>query len=135
MRYKFNDKMINIPDEEIKNNMQVLELTEEEAIQVWLEDNEYLENEEQNQLCKKTKENRIMATIHQARAEGKRKTPSERVKKENPTKERIIAAIAEILPNLGANCIKIENIGKIITFSLENEDFKIDLIQKRKKKV
>lgn len=133
MKYNFNDKIINIPDAEIQANMKHLELTEAEAIQVWLEDNEYIENEEQNALCKKAKDNRITATVHQAREKVERK-PVERERKANPTKENIIAAVAKILPELGAVNINIENIGKIITFSLENEDFKLDLVQKRKKK-
>ena len=53
MKYKINEKVITIPDAEIQANMKHLELSQEEAIQVWLEDNEYLENEEQNILCKK----------------------------------------------------------------------------------
>lgn len=133
MKYNFNDKIITIPDAEIQANMKHLELTEEEAIQVWLEDNEYLDNEEQNALCKKAKDNRITATVHQAREKTERK-PVERERKQNPTKELIIAAVAKILPELGAVNINIENIGKIITFSLENEEFKLDLVQKRKKK-
>jgi hypothetical protein len=133
MKYNFNDKVINIPDAEIQANMKHLELTEAEAIQVWLEDNEYIENEEQNALCKKAKDNRITATVHQAREKTERK-PVERERKQNPTKELIIAAVAKILPELGAVNINIENIGKIITFSLENEEFKLDLVQKRKKK-
>ena len=50
MKYNFNGKQINIPDKEIKKSMELLELTEEEAIEMWLEDNGYLENEEQEQL-------------------------------------------------------------------------------------
>ena len=63
-----NGKKIRIPDEEIKANMR-LGISEAEAIQLWLEDEGYEENEEQNELDKKAKDNRITATIHQARAE------------------------------------------------------------------
>ena len=110
MKYNFNDKIINIPDAEIQANMKHLELTEAEAIQVWLEDNEYIENEEQEQLCKKAKDNRVTATVHQAKADKPKRAAAPRERKENPTKERIIAGIAEILPSLGAVDIKIENI-------------------------
>ena len=41
MKYNFKDKIINIPDVEILANMKHLMLTQEEAIMVWLEDNEY----------------------------------------------------------------------------------------------
>ena len=134
MRYNFNGKMLNIPDAEIKANMKNLELSEDEAIQVWLEDEGYLENEEQEQLCKKAKDNRITATIHKAGNNRTERKPSTRERQANPTKEAIIAAVAKILPELGAVNINIENVGKIITFSVNNEDFKLDLVQKRKKK-
>ena len=64
MRYNLNGKNINIPDADIERSMKSLELTKEEAIQVWLEDEGYLENEEQEELERKAKENRITATIH-----------------------------------------------------------------------
>ena len=111
--------------------MQTLGLDKDEAIQVYLEDEGYLENEEQNALEKKAKENRITATIHQAKAEYKPKTQKERVKKDDPTKEGIIKAIAEMLPSLEATEVKIENIGKLITFKLGTDTFKLDLIRQR----
>lgn len=134
MKYNHNGKVINIPDDEILKNMNVLELSQEEAILVWLEDNEYEKNEEQEALCKKAKDNRITATIHKAGNNRAERKTSTRERKANPPKEKIIAAVADFLPSLGVSNVKIENIGKIITFSLENEDFKIDLVQKRKKK-
>ena len=45
MRYNLNGKNINIPDADIERSMKSLELTKEEAIQMWLEDEGYLENE------------------------------------------------------------------------------------------
>ena len=58
----------------------------------------------------------------------------ELVQKENPTKELIIATIAKALESLDIKDLTIENKAKLITFSLNNEDFKVDLVQKRKKK-
>ena len=48
--------------------------------------------------------------IFEAKAEKPKREPVERERKANLTKEAIIAGIAEILPNLGAVNIKIENI-------------------------
>lgn len=135
MNYKLNDKVIKIPDSEIENNMKILELTREEAIQTWLEDEGYLDNEEQIELDKKAKKNRITATIHEAKAEtAKKKTQRERVRKENPTKEMIIAEIAKIIPNFGEN-MQVLNPSKLISFTIGDETYEIDLKQKRKKKV
>lgn len=133
MNYNFNGKNIRIPDADIERSMKMLELTKEEAIQVWLEDEGYLENEEQEELCKKAKENRITATIHEASAINKKKTQRERVRKENPTKEMVIAEIAKILPNFAEN-VQVLNIGKLISFTIGENTYEIDLKQKRKPK-
>lgn len=135
MVYNLNGKNIKIPDEEIKKNMEILDLSEEEAIQLYLEDEGYLENEEVAELTKKAKDSGIMSTIHGAKAE-KPKAKVERERKENPTKERIIAEIGKFLCQLdGISGVNIANIGKIIEFECENKHFKLDLIQKREKKV
>ncbi len=135
MVYNLNGKNIKIPDEVIKTNMEILDLSEDEAIQLYLEDEGYLENEEVAELTKKAKDSGIMSTIHGAKAE-KPKAKVERERKENPTKERIIAEIGKFLCQLdGISGVNIINIGKIIEFECENKHFKLDLIQKREKKV
>lgn len=135
MVYNLNGKNIKIPDEDIKRNMEILDLSEDEAIQLYLEDEGYLENEEVAELTKKAKDSGIMSTIHGAKAE-KPKAKVERERKENPTKERIIAEIGKFLCQLdGISGVNIANIGKIIEFECENKHFKLDLIQKREKKV
>jgi hypothetical protein len=134
MTYNLDGKNIKIPDSEIKQSMEHWSITKEEAVQMWLEDEGYLENEEQEELEKKAKENRITATIHQATsAEPKKKTQKERTRKENPTKEMVIAEIAKILPNFAEN-VEILNVGKLISFSIGDEKFEVNLIQKRKPK-
>ena len=135
MVYNFNGKNIKVPDEEIKKNMEILDLSQEEAIQLYLEDEGYLENKEVAELTKKAKDSGIMSTIHGAKSD-KPKAKVERERKENPTKERIIAEIGKFLCQLdGISGVNITNIGKIIEFECENKHFKLDLIQKREKKV
>ena len=134
MKYNLNGKNINIPDADIERSMKSLELTKEEAIQMWLEDEGYLENEEQEELERKAKENRITATIHQASAKDlHKKTQKEWVRKENPTKEMVIREIAALLPKF-AEDIEILNVGKLISFRIGEEKYEIDLKQKRKPK-
>lgn len=130
MRYELQGgKVVNIPDATIANYRKMLGLTQREAIQMWLEDEGYEVNEEQEALCQKAKENRITATIHEAKA--KQKTQRERVKKEDPTKEGVIKAIAEMLPDLNADNIEIVNAGKLITFTIGADKYKLDLIRQR----
>ena len=57
MIYEFKGKKIKIPDEDIKNYMKTLDLTEEEAIETWLDDEGYTENEEVEVLTQKAKDN------------------------------------------------------------------------------
>ena len=57
MKYDFNGKMLNIPDKEIENSMKSLEISKEEAIQMWLDDNDYTINETVEELSEKAKKN------------------------------------------------------------------------------
>ena len=134
MIVKVKNKEVKIPDEEIKNLMDKLELTEQEAIQTWLEDEGYEINEEVERLTAKAKANGTARINARANVENKKTT---RERKANPVKEEIIQILANALKNsqnLPINAIKIENIGKIITFKVENREFKLDLIEKRQKK-
>ncbi|WP_405285612.1 hypothetical protein [Methanobrevibacter sp.] len=56
MKYNFNGKEINIPDVEIEKNMKILDISKNEAIEMWLDDNDYTENEVVEELTKKAKE-------------------------------------------------------------------------------
>ena len=60
----------------------------------------------------------------------KAKTEKPKTTKENPTKEKIITDIAEMLQGYCEN-VTITNKAKIIEFSLNGNNFKIDLTQKR----
>ena len=134
MMVKVKNREVKIPDEEIKNLMDKLELTEQEAIQTWLEDEGYEVNEEVERLTAKAKANGTARVNARANGENKKTT---RERKANPVKEEIIQILANALKNsqnLPINAIKIENVGKIITFKVENREFKLDLIEKRQKK-
>lgn len=124
-------KVVNIPTAEIQRNMALLKISRDEAVDLWLYDNEYIGNDEADALTNKAKENRITATIHQAKAECKQKTQRERVKKDDPTKEGIIKAVAEMLPSLNAENIEIVNAGKLIAFTIGADKYKLDLIRHR----
>lgn len=126
------EKEIRIPDEDIQRIVKGLNVSEAEAIDIWLEDEGYMENEEQEALCKKAKENRVTATVHRARSVEPNKQAKTRERTVNPVKEDVIAALAETLKGMAEDVV-IENIGKIITFRIGEENFKLDLIQRRKK--
>ena len=126
-----NGKTIKIPRPTIDNLMDKLGLGEEDAIQVYLEDEGYEINEEQEALTKKAKDNRITATIH--KAEGKTREKRKVERRANPDKEELIAGLAEYLATVAAD-VKVTNIGKLIEFQYNDKKFKLDLIETRIKK-
>lgn len=126
MIYNFNGKDIRIPDSEINTNMKVLSLSKEEAIQLWLEDEGYLENDTVKELTAKAKENKIN---HEAKADKPRKTV-QRVRKPDIEKENLIKIIENSLKNAGFNA-KIVNKSKIIEFNVGENHYKLDLIKQR----
>lgn len=134
MKYKLdNGKEINIDENVLLKSMSAFGIDREEAIQLYLEDNDFEVNEEVEELTQKAKENRITATIHQAKGkEGKKR---EVKKKEDPTKQGIIEGLKEYLKAIdGIDGVKITNVTKIVEFDLGGEHYKLDLIRQRKGK-
>ena len=127
-----NGKVVKCSTEWANKTIKALNTDMEDVLLMFLEDNDYIVNEEQEELDKKAKENKVKVIATQDKP--KKKTPRERVQKENPTKEKIIETLANALQNLDISNLSIENKAKLITFTMNNEDFKIDLVQKRKPK-
>lgn len=125
-------KGIHIPQKEIENLMKTLDLTEQEAIETWLDDNDYTTNEQVEELTKKAKANGTTKIKARENVENKK---VERERKENPTKALIIAELFEKLQQIdNISQLKVENKEKLITFRLNGNDYKLDLVQKRQKK-
>ena len=111
--------------------MKILSISKDEAIQMWLDDNDYTTNEVVEELTAKAKQNHITATIHSAGTgthQKKARTP-----KEDPEKTDLIQFLAENLQNKAENVI-ISNKTKIIEFDLKGNHYKLDLIRQRKPK-
>lgn len=131
MKYTVKGKTVNIPDEEIKNNMKLLELTQDEAIQLWLEDNGFEENEEQNALDEKAKKVKVN---HGAGDSGKGKNAKPRTVVVSDEKKTLFSQIfSELQYEYGENA-KIEKENKLIIVKIGEKTFKIDLIEQRKPK-
>lgn len=132
MEIKVNNKVVKIPQKEIDNLMKTLELTEQEAIETWLDDNDYTTNEQVEELTKKAKANGTTKICARVNVENKK---VERERKENPTKALIINQLWQKLAEIEhISNLKVENKEKLITFSLNGNDYKLDLVQKRAKK-
>ena len=86
MTYNLNGKVIRIPDADIEKSMKLLKLSHDEAVQMWLEDEGYLENEVVEELTAKAKENKVG---HDAKADKPRKK-TERVRKVDEEKKYLL---------------------------------------------
>ena len=128
--YKIADgRVVNVPNAEVAKLQAQLKLSRSEAVELWLFDHDYIENAEEQELTAKAKENKIQ---HKAKStEPKQKTQRERVVKEDKVKEDIIQAVADMLPTLNAENVVIEKKGKLITFEVGEDKFKLDLIRQR----
>ena len=131
--YELGKRKIRIPDEDINKYMKNHGLTQEEAIQVWLEDEGYLENEEQEILETRAKENRITATIHEAGDKVKRKRSAPRTVKVSDEKQQLFTEITETLEVSGLE-FEILKENKLIQVKIGEKIFKIDVIEQRTKK-
>lgn len=128
MTYNLNGKTIRIPDDEIKKSMNLLDLTKDEAIQMYLEDEGYLENAYVEELTAKAKAAKIS---HEAKSEKPRKTSNKpRERKPDEEKEKLIDILANALVAEGIEA-KVTNKSKIIEFSIEDRHYKLDLIKNR----
>lgn len=136
MRYTLeNGKTINISDKEVENSMRLLELTKEEAIQLWLEDNDYLVNEELEELDAKAKKIKI---DHGAQAtKPRKKSEKPRTVKVSDAKKEFFSQLSQFLTNFSAendaNCTILKE-NKLFQIEFGGEIFKLDLIQQRKPK-
>lgn len=133
MRYNFNGKMINIPDDEITKAMKNLDLTKEQAIEMWLEDEGYLDNAEQLALCQVAKDNRITQVIHGTHEKPRKKSEKPKTVKISPEKLLLFIQIQEMLEENYEN-VEILKENKLISVETNGKVLKIDLIEQRKAK-
>lgn len=134
MKYQLkNGKTVNIPDKELEKSMKALELTKEEAVQMWLEDNDYEVNEEQEELDSKAKKVKIQ---HGASAVDKSqpKEKKERVVKVSDEKQALFGKIYQHLTEVYGENVEIVKENKLLVVKVAQKTFKIDLIEQRPKK-
>ena len=129
MKYKLpSGKTINIKDSVIKQYMISLDLTEEEAIQTYLEDEGEFENEEQIALDEKAKQlSHPVYDNAEKTTKKKRKKPTIKVSDEKKILfDDILASLS--YPSENITVLK-EN--KLIQVKINDKIFKIDVIQQR----
>lgn len=129
MKYTFTadngkEKTVSIPDDYIRTNKKNLGLTTKEAIELWLFDNDYIENAEADALTQK------------AKVGGTSK------RKPDYTKRTLISEIKNSLEGLvldGSGSIEVSNISipnleRVVRFELGDDTYELTLSKKRKPK-
>ena len=127
MTYNLNGKVIAIPDAEIEKLMTTLSITKEEAIDTWLFDNEYTDNEEADDMTEKAKQIRRYEKSDKPR----KKTAKER--KIDEAKKTIFDFIADKLTNLEGLADMVTKNEAEISFNFGGDAYTIKLIKHRKK--
>lgn len=142
MKYTFTadngkEKTVSIPDDYIRTNKKNLGLTTKEAIDLWLFDNDYIENAEADALTQAA-----LASKGTNRVGGKspRKAPA---RKPDYTKRTLISEIKNSLEGLaldaGSGSIEVSNISvpnveRVVRFELGDDTYELTLSKKRKPK-
>ena len=130
-----NGTKVNIPDKELEKSMEKLELSLEDAIDLWLADNDYEIDEEQEELNEKAKKVKIQhdSTMTKTR----RKSTKPRTIKVSDAKKEVFYQFSEFLKNFceknpARYSVLTEN--KMFQLKFGGETFKIDIVQQRKPK-
>ena len=139
MKYTYNNKEYTIPDKEIDNLIEKLDITKDEAIELWLDDNGITENEEQNKLDEAAKAVKIK---HGASAETKekKKAPQTRTHVNTDEKIHLFNLIKDFLETIAEKengkvvVLKNEKLLEYTFSSCPDRPLKIDIIQKNKPK-
>jgi hypothetical protein len=126
-----NGKTVNIPDKEIEKLMSSLELSQQDAIDLWLCDNNLEEDEEQAELDEKAKKVKIDRDIVVQKPKKERKTPERKVSDE---KKALFNEISGFLKRVYGINTEIVTENKLITVKIGDKTFKIDVIEQRKSK-
>lgn len=135
MLYKLkNGRSVSIPTKEVENLMSSLEISQDEAIELWLTDNGLEENEEQAELDEKASKVHINKDAYTDENKKPRKKPEIKVSSE---KQQIFQFLKE---NLSIFCqenngeLQILNENKLFSLKIGEKIFKLDLIETRNKK-
>jgi len=123
MRYNFNGKEINIPDAEIANSVKLLGISQQEAIEMWLDDNDYTTNEEVETLTEKAKE------VKRYEKSDKPRTKTEKTRKVDSEKKTLLDTLMDaIRPR--ANITTVKNEAEF-SFTLGANKYTVKLVKHR----
>lgn len=122
---------VTISDEWIDKQCELLDISIQEAVDMYLADNGVVENSEQNELDTKAKK----VKINHGATESKERKKVERKREPNKTKRAIISSLINAVNEIeGVENAKITNVEKYIDFAIGDRTFTINLVEHRKPK-
>ena len=125
MKYVFNGKTLNIPDKDLENSMKVLGISKEEAISMWLDDNDYTTNDEATELSEKAKKN----IKRYEQSDKKRKSPTKE-RKVDEEKKQFLSDIRVLIEGLGGIVTDVKNEAEF-SYSYGGNAYTVKLIKHR----
>lgn len=123
-----NGKVVNIPIKEVEKLRQALDLSVDEAIDLWLEDHDYQTNEEQEELEAKAKKCKVDHNIDTKREKNPKTVHV------SDEKKIVFAEISKFLNNFCENhdaTVEILKENKLFALKVGGKTFKIDVIEQR----
>lgn len=124
MKYNFNGKEINIPDAEIQSNIKTLGISKEEAIEMWLFDNDYEDNAEVDEMTVKAK---AVKRYEQADKPRKKAVKERKVDEE---KKRLLNFCRIPIEGAGGIVTNVKNEAEF-SFTFGNNSYTIKLVKHR----
>lgn len=132
MKYTLeNGKVVNIPDKEIEKNMKLLEISKEEAIEMWLCDHDFEDNEELEELNEKASKVKIK---HEAGTKERKKSDKPRTVKVSDAKKELFSTVLTNLQEVFGENAQVLKENKLISLKIGEKTFKIDIIEQRQPK-
>jgi hypothetical protein len=124
MKYNFNGKEINIPDGDINKLKNQLELSTEEAIETWLFDHDYVDDEEVDEMTKKAKE------IRRYEKADKERKKVVRERKVDAEKGGLLTAIKTAVEAFGGVVSSVKNEAEF-SFTFNGNSYTVKLVKHR----
>ena len=129
MRYRMdNGKTVVIPDKEVEKLQNSLKLSKQDAIDLWLADNNLELDEEQQELDEKASKIHIMKDIDTKKSTKERKKVEKKV---SDTKKELFSEILSDLEDVYKGNVTVLNQNKLISVRIGDKLFKVDVIECR----
>lgn len=128
MKYNFEGKILNISDAELEKSIKLFNLSKEEAIQLWLDDNDYTTNEVVEELSEKAKKN-----IKRYEQSDKKRKPSTKERKVDEEKKKFLEGFRIFVEGCGGRLTNKKNEAEF-SFTYGENDYTVKLVKHRAKK-